>query len=106
MIEILRFLRDELNDPMLELSDNCAEDRRKFFESNNSNYIKIIQLYIKSKNDLFSCVLTNLFFKLSLKQEDFYNSIHYYLDALDEGEKLSKIRSEYERVCHVGKKEM
>ena len=59
MIEILKYLFSELNDTMLELSDNCAEDRRKFFENNFGNYIKTIDLYIKKKNEFFSCILLN-----------------------------------------------
>jgi len=106
MIEILKFLFDELNDAILELSDNCAEDRRKFFENNFSNYTKTIELYLKKKNEFFSCVLSNLFFKLSIKQEDFDNSINYYINIAIESEIVNKIRSAYEKVYQVGKKQM
>jgi len=106
MIVILEYLFDELNDAMLELSDNCAEDRRKFFEDNNGNYVKTIELYIKKKNEFFSCVMSNLYFKLSIQQNDFNNSVHYYMNVANETEKVIKIRTACEKVYKVGKKEM
>lgn len=106
MLTILKYLFDELNDPMLEFSDNCTEDRRKFFETNFKNYIKTIELYLKKKNEFFSCVLSNLFFKLSINQQDFDNSVNYYINLADESEEVLKLRDQYEKVFNVGKKEM
>lgn len=106
MFVILKYLYEELNDPMLEFSDNCAEDRRKFFETNFSNYIKTIELYLKKKNEFFSCVLSSLFFKLSINQQDFDNSVNYYINQAEDSEKIIKIRDQYEQVFNVGKKEM
>lgn len=106
MMTILKYLFDELNDPMLEFSDNCTEDRRKFFENNFGNYIKTIELYLKKKNEFFSCVLSNLFFKLTINQQDFDNSVNYYINLADESESVLKLRDQYEKVFNVGKKEM
>lgn len=106
MMTILKFLFDELNDPMLEFSDNCAEDRRKFFDTNFQTYVKTIDLYIKKKNEFFSCVLSNLFYKLTINQEDFDNSVNYYINEAGENEEVIKIRDSYEKVFNVGKKEM
>jgi hypothetical protein len=106
MLTIFKYLYDELNDPMLEFSDNCAEDRRKFLESNFSNYLKTIEVYLKRKNEFFSCVLSNLFYKLSINQQDFDNSVNYYINLAEENEEVLKLRDQYEKVFHVGKKDM
>jgi len=106
MLVILKYLFDELNDPMLEFSDNCTEDRRKFFETNFGNYIKTIEMYLKKKNEFFSCVISNLFYKLTIKQEDFDNSVNYYINLVDENEQIICIKNQYDKVFNVGKKEM
>ncbi len=103
---ILKFLFDELNDALLECSDNCAEDRRKFFETNFNNYKRTIEHYIEEKNKLFSCVLANLFMKISITQEDFDNSVTYYINFSEETNEVFKIREQYDKLYNVGKKEM
>lgn len=108
MIIILQYLYDELNDAMLELSDNCAEDRRKFFDEKgtNSNYLKTIELYIKRKNEFFSCVLSSLFYKINISQNDFNNSVNYFINIAEENEIVKSIKNEYDRVYKAGKKDM
>ena len=103
-IVILKFLYIELHNGLIELGDNFTEERRKYFNSNFDVYLSIINYFLKSKEEFFLGVLSQVISKLSINQLLLDNTFNYYLNEAIEDDNVKEIKSCYERVYKAGEK--
>lgn len=101
---ILKYLYNELNEGMIELSDNFTDERRKYFSKNFEVYISLVNMYIKNKEEFFLGVLSQIMSKLSISQNLLDNSLKYYMNEANETPNIVEIRKAYEKVYRAGEK--
>lgn len=102
---ILTYLYNELHNGLIELSDNFTDERRKFFNKNMDTYISIVNFYLKSKEELFLGVLSQIMSKLSISQVLLDNSFNYYMNIAEDDDLVIKnIRIAYDKVYKAGEK--
>jgi hypothetical protein len=101
---ILQFLYAELHNGLIELSDNFIEERRKFFNKNFDTYITIVNFYLKSKEEFFLGVLSQIMSKLSISQNLLDQTFNYYINEAEETPKVKEIISAYDKVYKAGEK--
>ena len=104
LIIILNFLYLELHNGLIELGDNFLEERRKYFHSNFDTYLSIVNFYLKSKEEFFLGVLSQIMSKLSISQSLLDSSFNYYMNEAEENEKIEEIKINYEKVYRAGEK--
>ena len=102
---ILKFLYNELHNGLIELSDNFTEERRKYFDKDFNSYITILNFYLKSKEEFFLGVLSQIMSKLSISQILLDNSFTYYInEAHSEDALIKSIQHAYDKVYKAGEK--
>jgi hypothetical protein len=100
---ILRFVYDELNPILIELSDNFVDERRKYFLTDTETYINIISSYIEKRDEIFVSIISGIMQKLKISQEILDNSFFYYLYHADATTKfVNLIREAYKNIYHAG----
>ena len=104
MVVILTFLYQELHNGVIELSDNLLEERRKYFKSNFDTYLEIVKFYLKSKEDFFMGVLSQIMSKLSISQQLLDHTLNYYMNEAEDTPKVIEIKQTYEKVYKAGEK--
>lgn len=101
---ILKYIYKELHNGLIELGDNFLEERRKYFQKNFETYISIINFFLKSKEEFFLGVLSELMSKLSISQILLDNSFVYYMNEAEQTESIKNIRHAYDEVYKAGMK--
>lgn len=101
---ILNYLYSELHNGLLELSDNFIEERRKYFIKNFDTYLTIVNYYLKSKEEFFLGVLSQIMSKLSITQCLLDHSFSYYMNEAESSPQVEAIRAAYEKVYKAGEK--
>jgi hypothetical protein len=104
LVIILNFLYNELHNGLIELGDQFLEERRKCFQNDFDHYLKIVELYIKSKEEFFMGVLSQIMSKLSISQTLLDSSFYYYINKAEETEKVIEIKITYDKVYRAGEK--
>lgn len=102
LLLILNYLYDELHSGLIELSDKFTDERRKFFESDQNNYIKLINFFLRKKEEFFLCVLSDVMNKLNITQKVLDNTFFYYMNVVEDSEEIQIIRAAYDKVYHAG----
>jgi hypothetical protein len=102
LLLILNYLYGELHSGLIDLSDKFTDERRKFIESDQDNYIKLINFFLRKKEEFFLCVLSDVMNKLNITQKVLDNSFFYYMNVAEESEEIQIIRVAYDKVYHAG----
>lgn len=103
-IIILKSLHSELNNGLIELGDAFSEERRKYFISNFDTYLSIVDYYLKSKDEFFLAVLTQIMSKLSIEQQLLDDTFDYYLNSNEETKEIIEIKQAYSKAAKSGLK--
>lgn len=101
---VLSYLYSELHNGLLELSENFLEERRKYLSKNFDTYITIVNFYLKSKEDFFLGVLSQIMSKLTISQVVLDNSFNYYMNEADDSDCVIQIKAAYDKVYKAGEK--
>eukprot|EP00340_Litonotus_pictus_P000604 CAMPEP_0170519478 /NCGR_PEP_ID=MMETSP0209-20121228/4878_1 /TAXON_ID=665100 ORGANISM="Litonotus pictus, Strain P1" /NCGR_SAMPLE_ID=MMETSP0209 /ASSEMBLY_ACC=CAM_ASM_000301 /LENGTH=459 /DNA_ID=CAMNT_0010805373 /DNA_START=407 /DNA_END=1786 /DNA_ORIENTATION=+ len=104
LVIVLNYLYLELHNGLIELGDNLLEERRKYFHKNFDTYLSIVNFFLKSKEEFFLGVLSQLMSKLSISQTLLDSSFNYYMNEAEETEKVLEIKIAYEKVYRAGEK--
>lgn len=101
---ILQFLYTELHNGLIELSDNFMEERRKYFNKNFETYLTIVNFYLKSKEEFFLGVLSQIMSKLSISQTLLDQTFNYYINEAEDSPSVQAIVAAYDKVYKAGEK--
>lgn len=104
LIIILNFLYLELHNGLIELGDNFLEERRKYFQTNFDTYLSIVNYFLKSKEEFFLGILSQIMSKLSISQVLLDSSLNFYMNEAVETPKVNEIKLTYEKVYRAGEK--
>jgi hypothetical protein len=102
LLVVLEYLYLELNEGLIELSDNFIEQRRKYFLNDQETYVKIIKLFLKKKEDFFLGILSEIMSKLNISQQLLDDSFVYYMNSNENSEKINLIKDAYNKVYKAG----
>lgn len=104
LVVMLNYIYSELHNGLIELGDAFLEERRKYFQKNMDTYISIIEFFLKSKEQFFLGVLSQVMSKLLITQTLLDCSLEYYMNQAQETPKVVEVKLAYEKIYRSGEK--
>lgn len=119
---ILDYIYDTVSPIVTELSDYYTSQRRALFSDifclstndtsidysnndnhcdNRKNYFKLINCFLKEKEECFLCILYEVMVKLNISKDVLDNTINYYLNKDDSDQTIKDIKMKYYKIYNA-----